>query len=157
TTSVAGGPPVRLTTDEHLQEFPSWSPDGAWVAYESGSLSGSVLFAQVVKMRVGARTPPEVITSDLIPYSHGPPWSSVGAWIAHNGHGGLSLVSPDGKSTRVLSEQTWLAFAWSVDSQRLFGIRESDDFRHLTFTSVDARSGVEHVLSANVMALPISP
>jgi Tol biopolymer transport system component len=106
-------------------------------------------------MRVGARTPPEVITTDNMPYS-GPQWSPDGAWIAYNGHGGLSLVSPDGKSSRVLREQTWLGFAWSVDSQRLFGIRLSDDFRHLTFTSVDVRSGVEHVLGANVMTLPIS-
>ena len=157
TTSVAGGPPVRLTLDEHPQESPSWSPDGAWVAYDQGGeISGSNPVSSLVKMRVGARMPPVVITSDnIFPYS-GPQWSPDGAWIAYNGRGGLSLVSPDGKSTRVLREQTWLAFAWSSDSQRLFGIRQSDDFKHLTFTSVDARSGVERVLSANAMALPIS-
>jgi hypothetical protein len=76
--------------------------------------------------------------------------------IAYNGRGGLSLVSPDGKSTRVLREQTWLAFAWSADSQRLFGIRQSDDYKHLTFTSVDTRSGSEHVLGPDVMPLPTS-
>ncbi len=155
TTSVAGGPPVRLTTDEHPQDSPTWSPDGAWVAYEQGQTSSSDPLSTVVKMRVGARTPPEVVTEDNIPYS-GPQWSPDGAWIAYNGRGGLSLVSPDGKSTRALREQTWLAFAWSADSQRLFGIRQSDDFTHLTFTSVDARSGVEHVIAANVMTLPIS-
>jgi Tol biopolymer transport system component len=156
TTSVAGGPPVRLTTDEHLQEFPSWSPDGAWVAYESSPLTGFTGFSLVVKMRVGARTPPEVVTSDLVPYSREPQWSPDGAWIAYNGHGGLSLVSPDGKSTRASGADV-AGVRWSVDSQRLFGIRQSDDFRHLTFTSVDARSGVERVLGPDVMTLPISP
>jgi Tol biopolymer transport system component len=155
TTSVAGGPPVRLTTDDHPQDSPSWSPDGAWVAYEQGRGASSDPFSTLVRMRVGARTSPEPITTDNIPYS-GPQWSPDGAWIAYNGHGGLSLVSPDGKSTRVLREQTWLAFAWSSDSQRLFGIRLSDDYTHLTFTSVDARSGAEHVIGANVMARPIS-
>ena len=57
---------------------------------------------------------------------------------------------------RVLREQTWLAFTWSADSQRLFGIRLSDDFKHLTFTSVDTRSGAEHVLGPDVMPLPTS-
>jgi Tol biopolymer transport system component len=155
TTSVAGGPPVRLTTDAHPQDSPSWSPDGAWVAYEQGPASGADPFSALVKMRVGARTPPEMIAADNMPFS-GPQWSPDGAWIAYNGGGGLSLVSPDGKSKRVLGEQTWLAFAWSADSQRLFGIRQSDDFRHLAFTSVDVRSSVEHVLAANAMALPIS-
>jgi len=65
-------------------------------------------------------------------------------------------VSPDGKSTRVLRDQAWLAFTWSADSQRLYGLRQSDDFRHLTFTSVDTRSGVERVLGPDFMALPIS-
>jgi Tol biopolymer transport system component len=160
TTSVAGGPPVRLTTDDHPQDSPSWSPDGVWIAYEQGRTDAApaspanTSASLIVKMRVGARTPPDVITSDNIPFS-GPQWSPDGAWIAYNGHGGLSLVSPDGKSTRVLREQTWLAFAWSADSQRLFGIRQSDDLRHLAFTSVDVPSGVEHVLGAN-MPLPIS-
>jgi Tol biopolymer transport system component len=106
-------------------------------------------------MRVGARTPAEVITADNVPFT-GPQWSPDGGWIAYNGRGGLSLVSPDGKAGRVLREQTWLAFTWSADSQRLFGVRLSDDFKHLTFTSVDIRSGAERVLGPDVMPLPIS-
>jgi eukaryotic-like serine/threonine-protein kinase len=157
-TSVAGGPPVQLAPGDHPQDYPSWSPDGLWIAYEEGAggapsqVKGS---SSLVKMRVGARTPAERITSDNIPFS-GPQWSPDGGWIAYNGRGGLSLVSPDGKSTRVLREQTWLAFTWSADSQRLFGIRQSDDYQHLTFTSVEIRSGAEHVLGPDVMPLPTS-
>jgi Tol biopolymer transport system component len=152
-TSVTGGPPVQLEPGDRAQDSPSWSPDGVWIAYEEASpVKGA---SQLVRMRVGARTRPEVITSDNIPYS-GPQWSPDGGWIAYNGRNGLSLASPDGKSMRVLRDQPWEAFAWSADSQRLFGIRQSDDFKHLTFTSVDIRSGAERVLGPDVMPLPTS-
>src|SRR5262249_62369409 len=68
-TSVAGGPPVRLTADDHPQDSPSWSPDGSWIAYEQGEVSGAAptspvsTMSSLVKMRVGARTPPELITA----------------------------------------------------------------------------------------------
>jgi Tol biopolymer transport system component/tRNA A-37 threonylcarbamoyl transferase component Bud32 len=155
-TSVAGGPPVQLAPGNHPQDWPDWSPDGAWIAYEQGYTQGSAVSSLLVKMRVGSRMPPDLVTSDMVPFSAGPKWAPDGASIAYNGRGGLSLVSPDGKSTRVLREQTWTAFTWSADSKRLFGIRQSDDFRHLTFTSVDARSGVEHILGPDIMPLPIS-
>jgi Tol biopolymer transport system component len=157
-TSVAGGPPVQLAPGDRPQDSPSWSPDGAWIAYEEGvgGVASEVkTLATLVKMRVGAKTPAEQIASDMVPFSS-PQWSPDGGWIAYNGRGGLSLVSPDGKSMRVLREQTWLAFTWSADSQRLFGIRLSDDFKHLTFTSVDIRSGAERVLAPDVMPLPTS-
>jgi serine/threonine protein kinase/Tol biopolymer transport system component len=153
-TSIAGGPPVQLAAGADAQDWPNWSPDGAWIVYEHATLTDQS--AALVRTRVGARTPPEVITSDNVPFAGAAQWAPDGAWIAYNGRGGLSLTSPDGKEKRVLRDEMWMAFAWSPDSKRLYGIRQSDDFRHLTFTSVDARSGVERVLSSNVMPLPIS-
>src|SRR5215471_21291600 len=149
-TPVAGGPPVQLAPGNLSQDWPSWSPDGAWVTYDQYPSSG------LAKMRVGARTPPELVTSDLVPASGGAQWSPDGSWLAYNGHAGLSIVSPDGKSTRVLHEQPWLAYTWSADSQQVYGIRQSDDYKHLSFTSVDIRTGAEHLLSENVLPLPIS-
>ena len=49
-----------------------------------------------------------------------------------------------------------MAFTWSADSQRIYGIRASDDSTHLTFTSIDIRSATEHVLSPDFMPLPVS-
>ena len=49
-----------------------------------------------------------------------------------------------------------MSFAWSADSRRLYGIRQSDDSKHLTFTSVEIGSGVERNLNANVMPLPVA-
>jgi Tol biopolymer transport system component/tRNA A-37 threonylcarbamoyl transferase component Bud32 len=150
-TPVAGGTPVQLSSDGNTQDSPSWSPDGAWVAYAQAH----GLWA-LVKMRVGARTASEVLVGD-IDGSTGVQWSpGDGAWIAFNSPDGLSVVSPDGKTKRVLHEQPWMAFTWSADGQHLYGIRLSDDFQHLTFTSVDVNSGAERVLGPDFMPLPVS-
>jgi len=156
-TPVSGGPPIQLAPGEYPQDGPSWSPDGASVAYEQGGAGvGSRQIAVVAKRRVGSRAPAEVVTSDILPTKGIVQWAPDGAWIAYNGQGGLSAVSPDGKSKRVLSEQNWMAFTWSADGRRLYGIRLSDDFKHLTFTSFDIKSDTEHVLSPNFMPLPVS-
>jgi serine/threonine protein kinase len=161
-TSVAGGPPVHLTPDVAWQEGPSWSPDGFWIAFAGGvnRLPASPEIGRpegwsLRKMRVGARTPPEALTRDILPQSR-VQWAPNGAWIAYNSESGLSVVSPDGKSTRVVHEQAWSAFTWSADSRRLYGIRESDDSKHLTFASVDIESGAERALAADFMPLPFS-
>jgi hypothetical protein len=96
-----------------------------------------------------------VLATDISPFSR-VQWSPNDAWIAYNSRDGLSLVSPDGKSTRVVQDQPWLTFTWSQDSKRLYGIRQSDDSRHLTFTSVDIDSMTERVLGADFMPLPVS-
>jgi hypothetical protein len=108
-----------------------------------------------MKMRVGARTPPELLAQDM--RANGQlQWSPDGAWIAYNASGGLSIVSPDAKSRRIVDEQSWMAFSWSVDSQRLFGIRQSDDFKHLTFSSIEISSGKERVLGPDILPLPVA-
>jgi Tol biopolymer transport system component len=153
-TPVAGGPPIQLAPGaETTQDWPSWSADGAWIGYAQVTRSSGIW--AVAKMRVGARTPPEVLVSDINEFSP-IQWAPDGTWIAYDGHSGLSLVSPDGKSTRVLHEQAWMAFAWSADAKHLYGIRQSDDLQHLTFTSVDIRSGAERVLGPDFMPLPIA-
>jgi Tol biopolymer transport system component len=144
---VAGGPPIQLDPSGTNQDSPGWSLQGDWVWW--------VQFGQIVRMRVGARTGPEVVVPQVVPYSP-LQWSPDGAWVAFNGAGGLSVVSPETQKTRVVLEEAWMAFAWSADSKRLHGIRQSDDLKHLTFTSVDVASGVERVLGPDIMPLPVS-
>jgi eukaryotic-like serine/threonine-protein kinase len=144
---VAGGPPIQLDPTGTNQDSPGWSPQGDWVWW--------VQFAQILKMRVGARTPPEVVVPQVVPYSP-LQWAPDGAWVAYNGPGGLSVVSTETQSTRVILEEVWMAIAWSADSKRIYGIRQSDDLKHLTFTSVDVASGVERVVGPDIMPLPVS-
>jgi Tol biopolymer transport system component len=154
-TPIAGGPPVRLAPSVSAQDWPTWSPDGVWVAYADVTKVATDNTWSISKMRVGARTPPTQIVSDAIPFSP-VQWSPDGAWIAYNAINGLAIVPADGGPERTLHEQAWMAFTWSADSQRLYGFRQSDDFQHLTFTSVDVRSGTERVLAAEFMNLPVS-
>jgi serine/threonine protein kinase len=150
-TPIAGGPPVQLAQGVDAQDSPSWSPDGAWIAYVQGRQGAWTL----AKTRLGTRLPPEVLADDIMLFSR-VQWSPDGAWIAYNAHGGLTVVSPDGKSKQTVLDQPWLSFTWSADGRQLYGIRQSDDFRHLTFSSVDIATKSERVLSADFMALPVS-
>ena len=151
---VAGGPPVLLTDADGEQDNPTWSPDGAWVAYAQGSADRGQW--SLSKMRPGGKAPSVLLAHDIIPFSP-VKWAPDNAWIAFNRQEGLSVVSPDGQSTKVLAQESWMAFEWSEDGHRLFGIRLSDDYKHLAFTSIDIRSGVERVLSPNMMPMPMSP
>ena len=151
---VAGGPPVEVAHANDAQDLPTWSPDGAWIVYPQNS-GGRVGQWSLMKMRVGSKTPPQVLVANIAPLSP-VKWAPDGSWIAYDDRQGLSIVSPDGQSKRTLFEDLLIAFDWSEDSQRIVGIRQSDDFRHLTFTSIDIRSAAEHVLAADLMPMPVA-
>jgi Tol biopolymer transport system component len=151
---VAGGPPVRLTETLGDQQLPTWSPDGVWIAFSQDS-NGAGGKWWLMKSRVGAGGAPQVIASDIMPLSPSK-WSPDGAWVAYNSRRGLSLASPDGKQNDVLAEEPWMAFAWSSDSRQLFGIRQSDDFKHLTFVAINTRTRAERVLIADLVPLPVA-
>jgi len=145
-STVAGGPPVRVTEDKGLS--PSWSPDGTWVAYvhvQPGRWS-------LAKTRVGEGRAVS-IRDDILPFTH-PRWSPSGEWIACETSGGLLLLSPDGKRARTLSEESWLVYGWAADSSKLYGIRASND-RELMLATVDVGTGKEQIVAANLGPVPL--
>jgi serine/threonine protein kinase/Tol biopolymer transport system component len=147
----AGGRPIQLAQGGITQDWPSWSPDGTTIAF-AHAVGGNWSLA---KARVGGETP-EILVKRIVEFSPIQWGPGDSGWIAFNGTEGLSIVSPDGKKTRVLHEQAWMAFAWSADGLRLFGIRLSDDYQHLTFTSVDVQSGAERIVNRDFRPLPVS-
>jgi Tol biopolymer transport system component/tRNA A-37 threonylcarbamoyl transferase component Bud32 len=146
-----GGRPIQLVQAGITQDWPSWSPDGMTIAYAQ-AIKGDWSLA---KARVGGATS-EIVVKEIVAFSPVQWAPGESGWIAFNGTEGLSIVTPDGTKKQVLHEQAWMAFDWSSDGRRLFGIRLSDDYQHLTFTSVDVPSGVERVVSPDFMPLPVA-
>ena len=151
-TPVAGGPPIPLAPTEHarpgLAELVAGRRVGRVRARDSTEWSLS-------KMRVGGKAP-EMVVADIA--------ALLARAVVAQRQDGLPITvrRPGARVARTArrrassTNNTWMAFTWSADGQRIFGIRLSDDFQHLTFTSVDVRSGAEHVLGPDFMTLPVS-
>jgi eukaryotic-like serine/threonine-protein kinase len=149
---LAGGPPIQLAPAGRTQDWPTWSPDGKSVAFAQ-AVEGAGW--SLMKSQFGARTPPELLVNEIAAFSPAA-WAPEGGWIAFNSRNGLAIVSPGGENMKVLHDLAWMAFAWGENGQRLYGIRLSDDNQHLSFSSVDAGSGVEHMIRPDFMPLPVS-
>jgi Tol biopolymer transport system component len=134
-SSVAGGKPVRLSMDTSDQRSTSWNADGSWITYLQ-NLNGNWT---LVKARSGGGGEPVVLREGLLP-AH-PKWNrAAGHWIACVTTEGLTLVSEDGKESRVLTKDPWLVFGWSGDGKTLFGIKKLSD-RRRGIVSIDAETG----------------
>ena len=149
-STIAGGPPVRLgeLPGTTYVDFPTWSPDGDWVAF-TYMLKGKWGLARV---RTGGNDDAVVIKEDVV-YPSSPRWSPRGDWITCDTPEGFALVSPDGKQTRLLTEETWLAHGWSQDGKTLYAVRQTDDL-HFQLTSLDVATGRERVVAEDLGPTP---
>jgi Tol biopolymer transport system component len=138
---VAGGQPVRAIegNEDNPQQYPSWSPDGNSIAFV---LSQSGLYA-LATAAVGGGARPAIIKDKVLARSV--KWSPKGEWILYSRPNALSIVSPDGKTDRVLSSQPWILYAWAKDGSHVYGVRSSHN--HYTVALIDVAGGGEKTLS----------
>jgi Tol biopolymer transport system component len=146
-----GGTPVPLGGAAGLQDAPSWSPDGEWLAFVAGRVGEWSL----VKTRVGGSAmAAQVLQTGIPPYVSRPQWSPNGRWIACETSEGLTLVSADGQGTRMVGEPGWLAYGWSADSRHLYGLRPTEDQHHIMLVQLDANTGAARVINPDLGTLP---
>ena len=117
-SSLAGGPPVRLTnTRDVVERGGSWSPDGSRIVYwQYHNGRPAVMIAKTT----GEATP------TVLRETNGsilPEWSPDGQWIALLDRAGLNLISPDGKTSRTVEALDAAQVTFSRDSKLLYGIR----------------------------------
>jgi TolB protein len=78
-----GGTPVLLTpADAHI-DGPEWTPDGAWLVYNTEEFTGEPGHAQLARIPDGGGTPERLVTSETVD------------WFPH--------VSPDGATASYLA------------------------------------------------------
>ena len=139
-SSVAGGKPLRVSDDRYDQRSPTWSSDGAWIAYLQ-NIEGSWA---LVKAGSGGGNRPMVLRQGCLP-SH-PKWQhKAGGWIACVTPDGLTLVSADGKESRPLSKADWPIYGWSADGAFIYGIKQADGL-HRVVASINIETRTEKVI-----------
>jgi eukaryotic-like serine/threonine-protein kinase len=133
--SLAGGSPVRLTSDERGAEYGSkWSPDGSRFAYLE-KFAGKT---SLMTVKTGGDAAPVELKSDL--QWALPDWSPAGDWITFRDDKGWSMISPDGKTTKFLGNFATDYLAFSRDGKLLYGILTGDtgaDRSRATLFSLD--------------------
>jgi Tol biopolymer transport system component len=150
-TSVAGGKPIAVGGQATFQDAPTWSPTGEWIAYLERRQDDIAL----VKIRLGGRAEPvTLVKSGIPPFVARPQWSPNGDSILCETVDGLIIVSAEGTGQRVISDTKWFAYAWDKDGHKIYGLRPTDDEHHIMLVSVDAQTGAERVINANLGTVP---
>lgn len=144
--NASGRRPVVLA-ENVAENAHAWSPDGQWVVFlrrEGGK-------EQVVKMKPVAGAAPIALATG------GPAaddysmiqWSPAGDWIAYRSADGTSMISPDGKTPRILTARILLAFAFSKDGAQVYGVVRNTEGQGALWQlhSIDVKSGADRLLA----------
>jgi eukaryotic-like serine/threonine-protein kinase len=150
-TLRAAGTPVLLASNLFYEDGPTWSPDGGSIAF---LVRTKKLTSALAIKRIGTDGEPEIVVPSTPELGMRPQWSPDGKWIVVETSEGVDIVTPDGKQTRRISEETWLASAWAPDSKHIYVIREADKLRHYALTSVAIDSREERVINPDLGPIP---
>ena len=121
--------------------YPTWSPDGAHIAYVR--VDNGHETSELWVVRSDGR---ELHGLSIVHVADTPAWSPGGKWIAYVGDGGLSEVLSDGSGKRTLLPRDVAFPAWSPDGRSI--AFEEQVGRIVSIRELDTRDGqirpIEH-------------
>jgi Tol biopolymer transport system component len=145
-SSVAGSRPFPIDPAAEGSTAACWSPDGEWIAY----IRTKETRRQLVKIRAASGGSPIMLAQAAPGVRSQTHWSPAGDWILYPGAGGLSLTSPDGKLSRLLTSRRFLAYGFSKSGEQVIGIfhNTAPDQPEWELYSVEVKTGSEKRLAA---------
>ena len=152
---VAGGPPVVLARSDDAQDLPNWSPDGAWIVYPQNA-GGKIGKWSLVKTRVGAKSASTSAGAGHHPALPGEMGAKRRLDRIRRPRRVCRSSRPTASPRARFRTNPGSRSIGPTTAGRLIGIRQSDDYKHLTLTSIDVRSDKEHVLVADLMPMPVA-
>ena len=138
TILAGGGRPVEVYADPSAEIFGlDWSPDGNSIVFVE-RVGGQL---RLMRVAAGGGSPSLVVSDEDLNFFQGLRWSPDGRWIAGVSLAGVRLISPDGKSGRVLTGYS-AGGDFSRDGKIFYALRRGDD-RRWTLVPVNVDSGRE--------------
>lgn len=115
---ASGGEPVHVPTGEGHIDGPEWSPDGAWILYNTESFTRAPGHAQLARIADGGGEPQRLVTSETVDWF--PHTSPDGRWASYISFPSGTLGHPADLDVvvHVVSTDDWSA---SVQHYPLFG------------------------------------
>ncbi len=117
---IAGGEPIRLTSDRALEWDPNWSPDGRQLSFYSNRTGNREIWVMSADGGPGRQ-----LTSTKTSLNAGGPWSPDGSEIVYRserrGSSDIFVTSADGRHTRLITDSPAAEYghAWSPDGKWL--------------------------------------
>jgi hypothetical protein len=105
---------ANVTNDAAFDSHPAWSPDGAKIAFDSGTCCPNDIYT-INPDGTGLTQLTFDFTSDL------PQWSPDGSKIAYSGYGGVKVMNRDGTGQTLIASGG--APAWSPDGKEIAFMR----------------------------------
>ena len=139
----------RLTVNPARDEYPTWSPDGAKIAFVSNRYNVNKDHKQIWVIDADGKNPIR-LTDGLVDW--GPDWSPDGTKIMYDTHlvpedhnlapGGITVMDADGNNKRLVKNARGLHPTWSPDGKRIAFIagKNPGDDAQIYVMDVDGRN-----------------